>query len=144
MWLSCEGGNHISLQLITHRSASEFAQICVSQLAGGFLDHQRNAASDRKCQSSGLAQKLAAVRVIDKPRLGERTDEKLQQLGIDGDCFFGAIVVDVFNHRPCPFYWSVVPLLPFEARSISASATRTSARDRRSLASSSACFSSGP
>src|SRR4029079_18875732 len=71
-------------------------------------------------------------------RLGERTDENLEQLSVD--LLFASIahggILDV--------YCSVVSLLPPAASSSSARATSTSARHFKSAASSSACFSSGP
>jgi hypothetical protein len=108
------------------------------QTARVFETHARDTLDDREGEAGGAADQLVRCGVILEHRFGERTDENFEQLGVD------FLMVGVALGGILEVYCSVVPLLPLEASSISASATRTSARHFKSSASSSACFSSGP
>src|SRR5260221_9098556 len=103
-------------------------------------EHDRDAVADRVGELGGAADQLLALGVIFERRLGERADQDLEELRIDG-----AGGPDAVAHRGWVAHCSERPLPPgSRASDISVMATSVSARPRRAGASRRACFSAVP
>ena len=112
------------------------------------MQHNGNAVADRIGKPRGAADQLLALGIIVERRLGQGTDQDLEQLRIEAALAAARIGIFVDGSLLAGPYAGHCIDVPEpssrEASSISASATRASALARKSRASSRACFSSAP